>query len=67
MIHYYNMFTFVARSCLAGSRDGSHDVTLVSNYSNMIHFTDSVWSKARQMYEEKAYLHWYYKHGLSQV
>lgn len=57
----------VASKSLGAGKAASHDVTLISNYSNIIPFADSVWTKARQMYEQKAYLHWYYKHGLSQV
>ncbi|XP_067948056.1 tubulin delta chain-like isoform X2 [Watersipora subatra] len=56
---------WLASQSKLGARD-EHDVTLVSNYSNIIPYAEHVWSRAQQMYRQKAYLHWYYKHGLSQ-
>ena len=45
----------------------SYDLTLVSNSSSVISFCERVYRKSRRMFGCGAYLHWYYKHGLSQV
>ncbi|KAF6031201.1 hypothetical protein EB796_010437 [Bugula neritina] len=57
---------WLSSECLAKGKSGNHSFTLVTNYSNIIPYAEHVWVKAKQMYTEKAYIHWYYKHGLCQ-
>ena len=60
------LYSSVTGPLYSGHRSWTQ-VTLVSNYSCMIPYGEQVWSNAKRMYQEKAYLHWYYKHGLSEV
>eukprot|EP00106_Octopus_bimaculoides_P021848 XP_014789290.1 PREDICTED: probable tubulin beta chain CG32396 [Octopus bimaculoides] len=53
-----------ADHCLPGEKVSS--LTLASNTGYVTDFLEKTLYKAKRMHENKAYLHWYWKHGASQ-
>jgi hypothetical protein len=61
------IFSFSGTHNTLGNVKDSTSLTMATNYSNIIEYLEHVLEKSRAKYDASAYLHWYWKHGCTQV
>ncbi|ESO88026.1 hypothetical protein LOTGIDRAFT_126843 [Lottia gigantea] len=54
------------RSCIVICLSNSSSITIAANYSNINQYLTQLINKAKLMFDNKAYLHWYWRYGATQ-
>ncbi|XP_055959459.1 tubulin delta chain [Patella vulgata] len=58
--------TWSAKQKIVQGKENFSSITIAANYSNIVEYLSTVRYKAKLMYDNQAYLHWYWRYGATQ-